>query len=658
MSTTKPKVSVVIILKNSEEVRLTLSALAIQLDHNETECIVVDASQPQSSLLRNDFAWVTWLTFEGSGKKFTIAEQRNEGISHARGEIVVFIDAGCVPDANWLESLIAPIRAGEFDAACGPIRSARPGVYTIINSEGQGEKSGQVPTGNLAFRRDLAATIGQFDTRFDYGSDTDWTLRAQELGFRFAVSDGAGVTLDFGRSGESVRRSFRYGRGRTRMLAFNPHRIRGHLLWRPDFWIYPIFILGLVFLPFISFSFTAGLLYVLLLTIPLLKNYREPRPHLVVFDHLIQGAATLFEIGVQIFRTRAEVVHFPDDRVYVQPLIREHNSMGLRSSAFTPIIGNQALTLALFPITIGWQRLRGLKIFVLHWTWGFGVGKSAPRKTRRIARWWFYFNIVWIRILGIKIVWTAHNLLPHSPVFDNDVVARKFLVRWANRIIAHHEITAEELRNNFGARRVDVVPQGMSTLSLPNRELSRQNLDVPVKSSCIIFIGRIEPYKGVPTLIKAVREVSLKRAVSLRIGGQSTVKMQNEITGELTESDFNCQIRFDSLSEKELLIHLSAADLVVLPFTEITNSGSALTAIAAGRRLIIPAHASLGDLTPNSVTRYWPPEDPHHLATAINEALDDEDALRKENQSLRFAEKRSWKFVAEKYAAVLVEVLN
>jgi glycosyltransferase involved in cell wall biosynthesis len=267
-------------------------------------------------------------------------------------------------------------------------------------------------------------------------------------------------------------------------------------------------------------------------------------------------------------------------------------------------------------------------------------------------------NLLWMKLIGVKIVWIAHNLIPHTSVFDDDLLARKFLVAHVDRVVAHHPATAIKLGERFGARDVAIVAQGLSLLSLPDRAFARRQLGVAESRACVVFVGRIERYKGIMTLIHAMEKVSSDRPAALRIGGKTSPELSKEISHTIANMSQDVSIEYDALSEKEFLIHLSAADVVVLPFQQIDNSGSALSVLAAGRRLIIPGHDSLNDLPDDCVTRYWPPSDVDQLATTIGIVLDDLNSENAEASAREFARKRNWQSVAGLSATVLKDVLE
>jgi glycosyltransferase involved in cell wall biosynthesis len=575
--------------------------------------------------------WVRWIDYPAPlDGRVSIAGQRNAGIRAARGGVIAFIDAGCEPVEGWLAAITAPLREGDAGATCGPIRSKRPGVYTVINDLPDGVAVVPAPTGNLAFTRPLIEQIGGFDERFDYGSDTDWSLRAAEAGVAVRSVRTAVVTLDFGPAELSLRRSFRYGRGRTRMLRLHPTRLRDQLRRQPDYAVYPLYLLGA------PLAIAAGLLlsplfpltYVALLLIPLLRHRGHPAPLDVLGDHLVQGGGVLVECGSALVTTSPTVLHFPfDPGPYQEPLNRALDEVGVRSRVLRGATPFQSLNVALLPLSLAWARLRGTRIWHLHWTWGFLPGARLPRVLRRAYRAWFATLLWFARRCGLRIVWTAHNLLPHQPVFDDDTAARRTLLAAIDAVLVHHPQTATDLAARFGSLPPTVVvAQGGAPLPpRPPRVLARTELNISAGRLALVFTGRILPYKGLPELFTALARLSVtdRARISLRVAGdpESVEHRDLLIAAAARLPDLECAFEWGRISDRRYVTYLAGADLALFPFRTITNSGSVITALSAGTPVLIAGHPTLAGLPEPAVLRYEPSGGVDALVDALQRAL-------------------------------------
>ncbi len=105
------------------------------------------------------------------------------------------------------------------------------------------------------------------------------------------------------------------------------------------------------------------------------------------------------------------------------------------------------------------------------------------------------------------------------------------------------------------------------------------------------YAGLIRRYKGVEHLVTTFRELAERgRAVSLTVGGRpSTTELAETIT-ELAADDDRIRLELHFLSDAELVTIMTSAELVVLPYRFMHNSGGTLAALSLDRPVLIPAN--------------------------------------------------------------------
>jgi GT2 family glycosyltransferase len=287
-------ISIVVISKDEPSLDTTLTDLAAQAKAlgQATEIVVVDASEDRLDPIRQRHqAETRWVPFrQPPGVAVSIPHQRNLGVREARGDVVVFTDAGCRPEPGWLERLVAPLREGEHVASGTALDAAgRPGLYgRAAQAAHPSRYLTECSTINLAFHREAFDAVGGFDERFAYGSDVDFSWRIIEAGYRIRSVPDAVVRHDWGTWRRQLRRSYLYGRARTRLYRKHRHRLRGILRRDPVVVLYPVFLLGLP----LTFLFP---LYPALLLIPAWRN-RSGGTVKVLADHLTFGVGVLAEL--------------------------------------------------------------------------------------------------------------------------------------------------------------------------------------------------------------------------------------------------------------------------------------------------------------------------------------------------------------------------
>jgi glycosyltransferase involved in cell wall biosynthesis len=97
--------SIIIVNKNDRGIDTTLNHLKKASPGIPFEVIVVDSSLPgkMADIQAKHGSWITWDQFPYSNRR-TTPEQRNRGLELANGNLIVFIDANCVPGPKLAKS--------------------------------------------------------------------------------------------------------------------------------------------------------------------------------------------------------------------------------------------------------------------------------------------------------------------------------------------------------------------------------------------------------------------------------------------------------------------------------------------------------------------------------------------------------------------------
>lgn len=272
---------------------------------------------------------------------------------------------------------------------------------------------------------------------------------------------------------------------------------------------------------------------------------------------------------------------FPrDGNPYQELLYGPLRGRGVEVRYLGGLTPSRTLNVLLLPLELAWGRLRGAAAVHLHWVWGF----TLPG--RRVSQVWFTVVLGTVRLLGLHLVWTAHNVLPHRPVFADDVAARRLLVGRCDVVIVHAAAAGDALAA-IGARprRVEVIPHG------PFPAVGRTRLS-GTGPRTFLFFGRIEPYKGVEELLAAFATVPgrARLVIAGACPDPALAARLRQAAGERVD------LRLGHVPDAEVPALLASADVVVLPFRTIATSGSALLALSHGRPLLIPAHPTLAEL--------------------------------------------------------------
>jgi glycosyltransferase involved in cell wall biosynthesis len=286
------------------------------------------------------------------------------------------------------------------------------------------------------------------------------------------------------------------------------------------------------------------------------------------------------------------ILAFPRDGNPYQELLygplREQGIAVRYAGELTP---SRTLNLMLLPAELAVARVRGARTLHLHWSFGFRWRVGPAPVSARLSSAWFRLCLGVAKALRLRIVWTAHNVLPHDPVFADDVAEGRRLVAAADAVIAHSESAADELRRTLGTpRSLTVIPHGRFE-DAPAPAESAPPGDGPVRA---LFAGAITGYKGVEDLLSAFARVRDETTLTLTIAGRPSDDALAERLRALAGE--RVTLRLQRVPDAELAALLAGHDVVVLPFRRITTSGSVLLALGAGRAVAVsdlPAFAGL-----------------------------------------------------------------
>jgi beta-1,4-mannosyltransferase len=213
-------------------------------------------------------------------------------------------------------------------------------------------------------------------------------------------------------------------------------------------------------------------------------------------------------------------------------------------------------------------------------------------------------TIVAARRHGARVVWTAHNAKPHEschPALEREFLAA--LVRRVDGVIHPSEAGRGMVEARFPElvhRPSAVIPIGHFRGSYPDtisRAEARAALGIPGGTKVFAFIGLLRGYKNVPHLIRTVRAFPRDRedVVLLVAGAPQPHALADEVRAAAGD-DPRIRLTLGHLPDDRVQEYLRAADLIVLPFRDITNSASALLALSFDRPVLVPSLGAMGEL--------------------------------------------------------------
>lgn len=294
-----------------------------------------------------------------------------------------------------------------------------------------------------------------------------------------------------------------------------------------------------------------------------------------------------------------------DATPYQALLYAEMRRRGVCVRYLARLTPSHTLNLLLLPLELVVRRLSGARLIHLHWVYAFAFpGAERFPVLRRVAQAWFTVWLFTLRALGMSLVWTMHNVLPTTPIFADDIAARRQLTSACSLVFAHSQPSLDELAA-LGAvpRMTAIVPHGPLSSLLPVETLRTPGVGEGPRR--FLFFGKVRNYKGVGDLVAAFAALPRDLAAHLTVAGEcGDPELRSALYALARRSGGRVTLCLERVPDEQIGPLLSDADAVVLPFRQITTSGSAMIALCHGRPLVLPDLATLAEFPDEAVIRY------------------------------------------------------
>lgn len=268
---------------------------------------------------------------------------------------------------------------------------------------------------------------------------------------------------------------------------------------------------------------------------------------------------------------------------------------------------------------------------------------------------------------GIPFVLQSHGSI--LPFFQKQGLKRVFdyifgdrILNDASKVIALSETEAEQIKKmGVDEDKIAIVPNGINLIeydNLPKKGEFRKQYSIPDNEKIVLFLGRIDPIKGLDLLIAAfsnlASEINNVRLVIAGPDNEYTLTLKKQVQ-ELKIED---KVLFTGpLYDAEKIKAYVDADVYVLPSRYETFPNTVLEACACGTPVIITDRCGIADIVEKvgHVVEY----DKEQLRYALFKMMSDDELRRRfgEEGRLLVREKFEWEKTAEQIENIYTDII-
>ena len=263
---------------------------------------------------------------------------------------------------------------------------------------------------------------------------------------------------------------------------------------------------------------------------------------------------------------------------------------------------------------------------VLHLHWLHPLYEMRNKQHSRLRLTFSLAMLGMLRGMGVRIVWTAHNLGHHEAIGTSlDRRCTEYVIKHARGIIVHSPSARARLLETYPScdpSKLRIIPHGNYVGCYPDeidRQAARARLNLPDDHTVILFFGQVRPYKGVLDLVEAFRSVSVPNS-TLVIAGNPMNQEAADLMHEAVAGADNIRFVPGFVADEDIQVYMSAAHACVLPYKDILTSGAAILAMSFGKAILAPRLGCFTDMLDASHSILYDLHRPDALSEALAQA--------------------------------------
>ena len=216
-----------------------------------------------------------------------------------------------------------------------------------------------------------------------------------------------------------------------------------------------------------------------------------------------------------------------------------------------------------------------------------------------------FFACFFAIFFNVKLILTIHDVNPFSK--KTNLYLKRWILLLADKVIVHNEFSKKELiKDKINLKKISIIPHGHYLDFIEpktNKIVAKKKFGLQNKK-VIMFFGMIKEEKGLDILIKSFHEVHKNnKDVVLFIAGKNYKTNNKKYTKIIDQLDLknSCVMHNKYIPENELCDYYGCADVIVLPYKLIFQSGVLMMSSSFNVPIIVSDLEPFSDIIENQI---------------------------------------------------------
>lgn len=270
------------------------------------------------------------------------------------------------------------------------------------------------------------------------------------------------------------------------------------------------------------------------------------------------------------------------------------------------------------------------------------------------------------RLAGMKVILTVHDIESFGHARSSRI--KRLALAGASALMFHNRFSKAEFERLGGTTSVPsaIIPHGHYVDAYPEpmpRTRARRLLGLPSEDMVFLFFGNPREEKGLDLLLRALVDLKDRPGWRLVTAGKMKPPQQAYFRDLVDRLGLSDRVRLDAkhVSDEEALAYYGAADLVVVPYRRVYESGVTIMSMSLGRAVLVSDLEPLVDLVAGGrFGLIFHSEDAASLADALVESMNRKAELDDVGAAARdhVVETRNWNGIGALLGELAGEILS